>query len=207
MTYLISWLASAFGGFLTVVFLVVGWGAILATVMAVIGVIRRRCAWYSILMYVALIPIGSLLFKGVFWVLARVAQPDTVSTALFWGAVFISGLGALFSAGPKLLKEVWQVTNNPGNLTEPLLTGKQWLSWPLEKKQAVVAHHLTRALTSVGGKKEFRPEEVSSQYIDSIDRAAQDHPDDPRMNKFIENFIKELRRRLTEGFKRMQAEK
>ena len=28
MTYLISWVASAFSGFLTVVFLVVGWGAI-----------------------------------------------------------------------------------------------------------------------------------------------------------------------------------
>ena len=111
MSLLISWVASAIGGFLSVVFLVVGWGAIPASVMAVIGVIRRRCKWYAIPIYLLLIPVGSFGFRGVFWVLERVAQPDTLSTALFWGAVFISGLGALFSAGPTLLKEVWKLTN------------------------------------------------------------------------------------------------
>jgi hypothetical protein len=111
VSLLISWVASAIGGFLSVVFLVVGWGAIPASVMAVIGAIRRRCKWYAIPIYLLLIPVGSFGFRGVFWVLERVAQPDIVSTALFWGAVFISGLGTLFSAGPTLLKEVWQLTN------------------------------------------------------------------------------------------------
>lgn len=111
MIYLVSWVASTIAGFLSVVFLVFAWGAIPATIMAVIGAIRRRCKWYAIPMYLLLIPIGSFLYRGVFWVLERVAQPDTLSTTLFWGAVFISGLGTLFSAGPTLLKEVWQVTN------------------------------------------------------------------------------------------------
>jgi uncharacterized repeat protein (TIGR02543 family) len=111
VSLLISWVASAIGGFSSVVALVIGWGAIPATIMAVIGVFRRRCKWYAIPIYLSLIPVGSFGFRGVFWVLERVAQPDTVSTALFWGAVFISGLGALFSAGPTLLKEVWQLTN------------------------------------------------------------------------------------------------
>jgi len=111
MDYLISWVASAIGGFLSVVFLVIGWGAIAASIMAVVGAIRRRCPWYTIPMYLFFVLIGSFLFRGVFWVLKRVAQPDTLSTTLFWGAVFITGLGALFSAGPALLKEVWHVTN------------------------------------------------------------------------------------------------
>jgi len=111
MDYLISWVASAVGGFLSVVFLVIGWGAIPASIMAVIGAIRRRCPWYVLPMYLLLIPIGTLLFRGVFWVLERVAQPDALSTTLFWGAVFFTGLGALFSAGPTLLKEIWQITN------------------------------------------------------------------------------------------------
>jgi hypothetical protein len=111
MDYLISWAASAIGGFLSIVFLVIGWGAVLASVMAVIGAIRRRCRWYTIPIYLLLIPLGSFLFRSVFWVLERVTLPDTVSTTLFWGAVFIAGLGAIFSAGPTLLKEVWQVTN------------------------------------------------------------------------------------------------
>jgi hypothetical protein len=114
MDYLISWAASTIGGFLSVVFLVIGWGAIPASIMAVIGVIRRRCPWYTIPMYLLLVPIGTFLFRSVFWVLERVAQPDTLSTTLFWGAVLISGLGALFSAGPTLLKEIWQVTNGRG---------------------------------------------------------------------------------------------
>ena len=105
MDYLISWAASAIGGSLSVVFLVIGWAAIPASIMAVIGAIRRRCRWYAILIYLLLIPIGSFLFRGVFWVLERVAQPDTVSTTLFWCAVFTTGLGALFGAGPTLLKK------------------------------------------------------------------------------------------------------
>jgi hypothetical protein len=121
MEYLISWLASGIGGFLTVVFLVIGWGAIPAGIMAVVGVIRGRCPWYTIPMYLLLVPIGSFLFHGVFWTLERLAQPDALSTTLFWGAVFISGLGALFSAGPTLLKEIWQVTNGRANdMTRPV---------------------------------------------------------------------------------------
>ena len=119
MDYLISWVASAIGGILTVVALVIGWGAIPATVMAVIGALRRRCKWYAIPIYVSLIPVGSFVFRGVFWVLERVTQPDTVSTALFWGAVTITGLGALFSAGPTLLKEVWQLTNGSSSHQTP----------------------------------------------------------------------------------------
>jgi hypothetical protein len=111
MDYLISWAASAIGGILSVVFLVIGWGAIPASIMAVIGAIRRRCRWYAIPIYLLLIPVGTFLFRGVFWVLERVAQPDTVSTTLFWGAVFTTGLGTLFGAEPTLFKEVWQVTN------------------------------------------------------------------------------------------------
>ena len=97
--------------FLSVVFLVIGWGAIPASIMAVIGVIRRRCPWYTILMYLLFGSCRFVLISRRIWVLERIAQPDTLSTALFWGAVFISGCGALFSAGPTLLKEVWQVTN------------------------------------------------------------------------------------------------
>lgn len=111
MPNLISWIASAIGGLLSVVALVVTWGAIPATIMACIGVFRRRCRWYAIPTYLALVPIGYFLSRGIFWVLERFAQPDPLSTTLFWGAVLVTGLRALFSEGPTLFKEVWQLTN------------------------------------------------------------------------------------------------
>jgi len=40
VVFLASWFASAVGGFLGVVFLVIAWGAIAASIMPVIGAIR-----------------------------------------------------------------------------------------------------------------------------------------------------------------------
>jgi hypothetical protein len=207
MTYLISWVWSFFAGVLSVSFLLMAWGAIPATVLAIIGVFRGRCPKYAILMYLALIPICALLYRAVFWVSDYLAQPDDISTAIFWGSAIIGSIGALFKEAPRLMKEVWRLTNSPGKVADPRLTGKDWLGWPLEKKQALVADHLTTALMTVGSEKKFGPEEVSLQYIKSIDEAAEKHPDDPRLNKFIENLIKEIMRLSREEFERKQVEK
>ena len=100
------------GGFMSVIFLVVAWGGVLATGLAIIGVIRRRCPWYSIFMYAAMIIIGTVLHQAVFCISDYLAQPDTMSTALFWGAVFIGGIGAL-TQFPKMIGEIWRLTNSP----------------------------------------------------------------------------------------------
>jgi succinate dehydrogenase hydrophobic anchor subunit len=105
-----SWAASAAGGVLSVVFLVIACGALAATVMATIGVIRGRCPWYSIPLYLLLVAIGSFLFRGVFWILERVTRPDAVNEAIFWGTVLI-GVVAVVTGGQRLLNEIWQATN------------------------------------------------------------------------------------------------
>ena len=169
MLNLISWIASAIGGLLSVVALVVTWGAIPASIMAVIGVIRRRCRWFAIPIYLLLIPIGTFLFRGVFWVLERVAQPDTLSTTLFWGAVFITGLGALFSAGPTLLKEVWQVTNgrSGADSAESARSGSAMgvgIALPVSLGLIILAFYLTRTtyITGVRPNRDAQPENKRS---------------------------------------------
>lgn len=113
MPYVISWVWSFFAGCLSVAFLLLAWGAIPATVMALIGAIRGRCPKYAIIMYLALIPICTLLFKAVFWVSEHLAQPDHISTTIFWGSALICGFGALVKEAPRLMREVWQLTNTP----------------------------------------------------------------------------------------------
>lgn len=98
-------------GLLSVIFLVIAWGGVAGTIFAIIGVVRKKFSAWGILMYMVLIPIGSLLFRGVFWVSGHLAQDDTVSTALFWGTAFITGAGAIFKEGPRLLRDLWQRTN------------------------------------------------------------------------------------------------
>jgi hypothetical protein len=199
MTYLISWVWSFFAGVLSVSFLLMAWGAIPATVLAIVGVFRGRCPKYAVLIYLALIPVCTLLYRAVFWVSDYLVQPDNISTAIFWSSVLIGGVAALVKEGPRLMKEVWRLTNSPGRVAAKL-TGKEWLGWPLEKKQARVADYLNIALMGVGSEKKFRPEEVSLQYIKSIDETAGKHPDDPRLNKFIENLITEVMRLSREEF-------
>jgi hypothetical protein len=86
------------------------------------------------------------------------------------------------------------------------LTGKEWLSWPLEKKRALVAEHVSIALMGIGHKTKFRPEEVPLGHITSINETAAKHPDDPRFNTFIANFINEMMRLSVEHV-RKQVEK
>jgi hypothetical protein len=201
--YLISWVWSFFAGVLSVSFLLIAWGAIPATVFAIIGVFRGRCPKYAIFMYAALIPICTFLFKAVFWISDRIMQPDNVSTTIFWSSVFISAVGALFIEAPRLMKEVWRLTNGSKKVADLMrLTGNEWLSWPLSKKQALLADHLTSALISIGSEKKFTAEEVSLEYIKGIDETAEKHPDDPRLNKFIENMIKAMMSRSKEEFEK-----
>jgi hypothetical protein len=135
-------------------------------------------------------------------------QPDTVRTVIFWGSVMISGIGALFTEGPRLMREVWRLTNGPksGRAEYLLLTGKEWLSWPLEKKQTLVASHLTDGLGRMGIQEEYSPENVSPPYIASIDETAAKYPDDPRMNQFITTFIQQIGKKVQEEFKHKQPQ-
>lgn len=110
MAYILSWIWNPFMGLLSLVFLFMAWGAVPATVLAIIGVIRRRCRWWAILMYAVLVPICALLFKGVMWLAPIFSQDDNLSTALFWTPILFGCLGAI-GALPKLLREVWRVTN------------------------------------------------------------------------------------------------
>src|SRR5215468_2498730 len=106
MAYVISWVWSFFAGVLSVSFLLMAWGAIPATVLAIIGVFRGRCPKYAVLMYLALVPVCTLLFKAVFWVSDYLAQPDNISTAIFWATATIGIVVALFKEAPRLMKEV-----------------------------------------------------------------------------------------------------
>lgn len=94
-----------------------------------------------------------------------------------------------------------------GKVSGPMLTGKEWLSWPLEKKQSLVADYLTVSGMTFGDKKRWLPGEVSLGYIESIDETAEKHRDDPRLKIFIGNFMKETLRLIIEEFKRKQTEK
>lgn len=110
MASLLSWIWSPLAGMLTVICLVVSWGALISVLFAIIGVTRRRCGWKVIPIYVAVCIIGSLGFQAVFWISDRIARGDTFSTVLFWGAVFLAGFGAL-GQGFSLLRETWSTTN------------------------------------------------------------------------------------------------
>jgi hypothetical protein len=94
-----------------------------------------------------------------------------------------------------------------GQQSGPKLTGTEWLSWPLEKKQELVADYLTLALMAIGHEKKVRPDEVSLGYIESIDKTAEQRPDDTRLNKFIANFINAMLKAVMEEFKREHVTK
>jgi hypothetical protein len=113
MAYVISWIWSFIAGGLSVGFLLIALGAIAATVLAIIGVFRGRCPKYAIFIYLVLIPICALLYRVVFWVSDYLMQPDTISTAIFWGSAALACIRALFKEAPRLMKEVWRMTNSP----------------------------------------------------------------------------------------------
>lgn len=110
MTYVISWLWSPVAGMMSVISLVVSWGALISVVFAMIGLIRRRCRWTVLPTYLLISLVGTFFFRAVFWISDRIAYGDTVSTVLFWGAVLTTGLGAL-GQGVGLLRQTWAATN------------------------------------------------------------------------------------------------
>lgn len=114
MHTLLSWIWSPLAGSLTVICLVISWGALISTLFGIVGAIRRRCEWKVIPTYVMICVVGSLGFRAVFWLSDRIAQPDSFSTLLFWGAVLVTGLGGI-SQGFVLLRETWSTTNSPGD--------------------------------------------------------------------------------------------
>jgi hypothetical protein len=63
-------------------------------------------------MYLCCIAIGSFLFRGVLWISEEIAQPDTISTGLFWASAAVCAIEAL-SISPKLIAQVWQLTDTP----------------------------------------------------------------------------------------------
>jgi hypothetical protein len=113
MAYVTSWIWSFVAGGFSVAFILIALGAIAATVMAIIGVFRRRCPKCAIFMHLVVIPICALLYMVVFWVSDYLIQPDTISTAIFWGSAAVACIRALSKEAPQLMKEVWQVTNSP----------------------------------------------------------------------------------------------
>ena len=110
MRTLISWVWSFVAGMLSVISMIVGWGALISTIFAVIGVIRGRCKWSAIPIYLLVCIVASLLFRSLFWVSDQIARPDVVSTALFWTSTVLSGIGGL-KYGFQMLKETWSTTN------------------------------------------------------------------------------------------------
>ncbi len=103
---------------------------------------------------------------------------------------------AMFDTVKQIRKSVRE-----GKVAAPTLSGIEWLSWSLDKKQALVADYLNLTLRiGVGRKKNFRPDEVSLGYIESIDETAEKHPNDPRLNKFIGNFVNEIMKQLIQEF-------
>lgn len=110
MAHLLSWVWSAVSGALSVFLLVVSWGAFISIPFGIVGALRKRCKWSATLTYVVVCIVGSLAFRGLFWVSDRIAHDDSVSTALFWGAVLLAGLGGVPSF-ITLLKDNWAATN------------------------------------------------------------------------------------------------
>jgi len=109
---ILSWAWSAVAGIASVIFLTIALGGVIATTLAVIGIFRGRCRWYAVVMYLCCVAIGSFLFRGVFWISEEIAQPDTISTGLFWANAAVCAIEAL-SISPKLIAQVWQLTNTP----------------------------------------------------------------------------------------------
>ena len=109
-----SYLWSPISGILSVIFLVVSWGSIFGVLFAIIGIIRKRCPWYAVFIFIAVGVIASLLFRAVFWLSDRIITSDGLVTLLFWVSVGLFGLGGLVSF-PQLLKELWRSTNRVKN--------------------------------------------------------------------------------------------
>jgi len=110
MALVLSWVWSLIAGFLSVLFLALSCGALISTAFAVIGMLRRRCNWKPALVYLAVSIVTALFFRSLLWVSDSLARNDSVSTALFWGAVLITGLGVP-TQGLSLLRETWTATN------------------------------------------------------------------------------------------------
>lgn len=106
----ISWVWSFIAGIVSVILLVVAWGALISVFFAIIGKFRGRCKWSPIFIYLLVSIVASLVFRSIFWVSDRLMKPDTLSTVLFWGSIFIAVLGAIKEV-PRLLKETWVATN------------------------------------------------------------------------------------------------
>ncbi len=119
MRYVIAWMWSFLAGALSISFLLMAWGAVAATILAIIGAFRGRCPKFIILLYAALVPICGFLFKAVFWISTRIAMPDLMSAMLFWSSTAIAGLSALFGIGPALINNIWLLTNGRNPAAEP----------------------------------------------------------------------------------------
>jgi hypothetical protein len=104
------------------------------------------------------------------------------------------------------IKKVLQGVRS-GKTAGPTLTGNEWLTWPLERKRAVLAQYFTIACMGLGIEKKWRDEDVSLSYVEQIDAVAEKRRDDPRLNKFIANFLNEFLRLVIEDFKRQQVAK
>ena len=72
-----------------------------STALAVIGLLRGRCRWYAIVMYLFCIATGSFLFRGVLWISEKIAQSDTISNGLFWTSAAACAIEAL-SISPQI---------------------------------------------------------------------------------------------------------
>lgn len=118
MASLVSWIWSPLSGVLSVIFLIISWGALISVVFAVIGAARRRCRWWLIPVYLAVSAVASLLFRSLFWISDHIAQGDVPSTALFWGAVLVAGFGGI-GQGLSLLRETWRATNGVAGPSPP----------------------------------------------------------------------------------------
>jgi hypothetical protein len=109
MELLVSWIWSLAAGVLTVAFLLMQGGALVAIAFAIVGLIRGRCSWYTPLIWVGIAVVSWLLYKGVFLVSNLLAQDDDVSTGFFWASVLL-GLLCMLPGGLRLMWDVWKAT-------------------------------------------------------------------------------------------------
>lgn len=111
MASILSWISSFFAGFVSVLLLVCVWGALISAIFAVIGVLRRRCSFRYVLVYLCISGVSALAFHFVLWATDPIRKPDTLSTVLFWFPIVVTFLTAPREI-LKLLKTTWRDTNN-----------------------------------------------------------------------------------------------
>jgi hypothetical protein len=108
---IISWVISPFIGIALMLAIALELLGLLSIPMAIIGTVRKRCPWYTFLLYLGIVVVCNLIFLGLLWLKHKVVTGDLLSGVLFWTPLIGILIGA-FKYVPGFFKQIWQLTNS-----------------------------------------------------------------------------------------------